>query len=150
MLSQGNSHILPVRGQMGLTTLENNFTTPNTFATAHRIQTRHFYSEACVPGATHRGSRVSMFILAMFIIEKRRRKRETLQMPSKRTTNKLQYIIQWSDGSNEWNRTTCIICEWTSQKYIRPKITLLKGMPNMPLKIRKIHAIRFYRYLEMQ
>ena len=75
MLSQGNSHILPVRGQTGLTTLENNFTTPNTFATARRIQTRHFYSEACAPGATHRGSWVSMFILAMFIIEKRRREK---------------------------------------------------------------------------
>ena len=93
MLSQGNSHILPVRGQTGLTTLENSFTTPNTFAAARCIQTRHFYSEACAPGATHRGSWVSIFILAMFIIEKRRRERETSQMSSKRTTNKLQYII---------------------------------------------------------
>lgn len=49
---------------------------------------------------------------------------------------------------------------------MRPKITLLKGMPNIPLKIRKIHAIWFfkiylfiyfldpcymvYRHLEMQ
>ena len=64
---------------MGLTTLENNFTTPNTFTTARRIQTRHFYSEACAPGAVYKGSWVNMFILAMFVTKKKERKASNVQ-----------------------------------------------------------------------
>lgn len=69
-----------------MTTLENNFTTPNKFATARCIQTRQFYSEACAPGETHKGSWVRMFIVARFITQ-RRKKRETPQMSLKRITN---------------------------------------------------------------